>query len=38
MQIDIKGRNVPVTDEVRTHAERVSPRSSGRSQTSLAWR
>lgn len=22
MQIDIKGRNVPVTDEIRTHAER----------------
>ena len=22
MQIDIKGRNVPVTDEVRSHAER----------------
>jgi ribosomal subunit interface protein len=22
MQIDIKGRNVPVTDEFRTHAER----------------
>jgi putative sigma-54 modulation protein len=22
MQIDIKGRNVPVTDELRTHAER----------------
>ena len=22
MQIDIKGRNVPVTDEVRMHAER----------------
>jgi putative sigma-54 modulation protein len=22
MQIDIKGRNIPVTDELRTHAER----------------
>ena len=22
MQIDIKGRNVPVTDEIRAHAER----------------
>ena len=22
MQIDIKGRNVPVTDEIRTHTER----------------
>ena len=38
MQIDIKGRNVPVTDELRMHAERRLGKVRARSQTWPAWR
>ena len=38
MQIEVKGRNTPVTDDIRELVERASPRSPSRSPTWPSWR